>query len=82
MSEEKPVVASLKPSVLDLEPGSYYWCSCGKSAHQPFCDGAHHGSSFQPVRFELTEPTKLALCNCKASEKGHICDGAHKLLPK
>ena len=45
---EKPVIAQKSPYVLEMQPGSYYYCTCGKSANQPFCDGSHKGSSFVP----------------------------------
>jgi CDGSH-type Zn-finger protein len=78
MSE--PKIAALKPEVLTLEPGAYYWCACGLSATQPFCNGAHKGTGLVPTKFELTETTKVALCNCKHSGTKPFCDGAHKAL--
>ena len=48
MGDEKPVVASRMPAVIKLEAGEYWWCSCGKSSKQPFCDGSHKGTSFTP----------------------------------
>ena len=53
MSE--PVIAVNQPAVMTLEPGSHFWCSCGQSANQPFCDGSHQGTDFQPVEFKVTE---------------------------
>jgi len=79
MSE--PTIAERKPAVLDLEPGIYWWCACGKSKEQPFCDGSHKGTEFSPIAFEVDEPTRVALCQCKHSGKGHLCDGTHKNLP-
>jgi CDGSH-type Zn-finger protein len=78
MSE--PKIAARKPEVLTLEPGTYYWCACGLSANQPFCSGAHKGSTLTPMKFELTEPTKVALCNCKHTGTKPFCDGSHKSL--
>lgn len=78
MSE--PVIVDKKPVVLDLEPGTYFWCSCGRSQNQPFCNGAHAGSEFTPIKFELTEPKRVALCNCKYSENKPFCDGTHAKL--
>jgi CDGSH-type Zn-finger protein len=78
---EKPQIPSKSPCVETVKPGTYYWCSCGKSSKQPFCDGAHKGSSFQPMKIEITEEKKVAWCNCKYSEKKPFCDGAHKKLP-
>ena len=75
MSE--PIVADKKPAVLELEPGTYYWCACGRSAKQPFCDGAHKGTDISPVKFALTESKKVALCLCKHTKGRPFCDGSH-----
>jgi len=73
-------IAAKEPAVLELEPGTYYWCSCGKSAKQPFCDGAHQGTDFTPEVVEITEKKTVALCQCKRSKNGAFCDGSHKAL--
>jgi len=73
-------IAATTPAVLELEPGTYYWCSCGKSANQPFCDGAHQGTEFTPQPFEVTEKKTVALCQCKRSKNPPFCDGAHNAL--
>jgi CDGSH-type Zn-finger protein len=78
MSE--PMIADKKPAVLELEPGSYYWCSCGQSQNQPFCDGSHKSTQFLPQMFEVTEKKKVALCNCKHTDGTPFCDGAHSKL--
>ena len=65
---------------MQLEPGDYWWCSCGKSSKQPFCDGSHKGSSFTPHKVVIEEAKKVALCNCKHSSDGPFCDGAHSKL--
>jgi CDGSH-type Zn-finger protein len=75
MSE--PKVAEKKPAVLELEAGTYYWCSCGHSAKQPFCDGAHKTTGFVPLKFELVEKAKKAMCQCKQTATKPYCDGAH-----
>ena len=75
-----PVIVQKKPFIVELEPGKYWWCSCGKSANQPFCDGSHKGSGFTPVEFEVTETTKMGLCGCKYSENKPRCDSTHKEL--
>ena len=80
MSDDQPIIASKQPTVLKLQPGEYWWCSCGKSAKQPFCDGSHKGSKFAPQKVELTEEKNIALCNCKQSENGAFCDGTHSRL--
>jgi CDGSH iron-sulfur domain-containing protein 3 len=76
-----PVIAQKAPYALELEAGTYKWCACGMSKTQPFCDGSHRGSEFSPLKFELTEKTKVWLCGCKLSEKKPFCDGTHKKLP-
>lgn len=76
----QPVIADTKPVILELEAGTYYWCSCGQSKNQPFCDGAHKGSDFAPLAFEVDEKKKVALCNCKATVNSPFCDGAHTKL--
>ncbi len=75
-----PVIADKKPVVLELEPGTYYWCSCGQSQTQPFCNGAHKGTDFTPLAFEVTENKKVALCNCKLTGSPPYCDGSHSKL--
>jgi len=77
---EKPKIAQKAPYVLDLEPGTYYWCACGKSSKQPFCDGSHKGSTIVPTKVEITETKKVALCGCKHSKNGAFCDGSHQKL--
>jgi len=67
-----------KPYVVELEPGTYWWCSCGKSSSQPFCDGSHQGTDFTPVALEITEKKKYGLCGCKQSKTPVMCDGSHK----
>ena len=75
-----PKVAQKGPYVLDLQPGTYWWCACGKSKQQPFCDGSHKDTGMNPVKFELTEAKQVALCGCKRSSKQPYCDGAHNSL--
>jgi len=76
-----PVIASRVPAVLDLDPGTYYWCACGRSSNQPFCDGSHQGTDFTPHVLELEEKKKVALCQCKHTGNAPFCDGSHKKLP-
>jgi len=78
MSE--PKVVDTKPTVLELEPGTYYWCACGHSAKQPFCDGAHKGTGLVPVKFEVGEKGQKALCQCKHTGNKPNCDGSHRNL--
>lgn len=75
-----PVVFDKKPVVMELQPGTYYWCSCGVSNNQPFCDGSHKGTDLVPLAFEITETKQVALCNCKYSSNKPFCDGSHSKL--
>lgn len=80
MEKPDPVIAEKKPAVVELEPGTYFWCACGKSRKQPYCDGAHSGSGYSPMAFTLDEKRTVALCQCKRTKKAPFCDGAHKSL--
>ena len=75
-----PVIAAKNPAVVELEAGSYFWCACGKSQKQPFCNGSHKGSEFAPLKFNLPEKKRVALCQCKHSKNKPFCDGTHKSL--
>ena len=76
----EPVIAQKAPYAAELAPGDYYWCQCGKSSKQPFCDGSHKGSEFAPKKFQVTEEKKYFLCGCKRSANSPFCDGTHKSL--
>ena len=81
MSGNNPIVADKRPVKVSLEKGKkYFFCTCGKSAKQPFCDGAHKGSEFSPKAFEAEEDKDAFLCACKCSADSPFCDGAHKKL--
>jgi len=76
-----PVIAQKAPMPVEVEVGkTYFWCACGKSSKQPFCDGAHKGSGIAPVKFTAEADKKLFFCGCKASAKAPFCDGTHKDL--
>ncbi|HPR63402.1 MAG TPA: CDGSH iron-sulfur domain-containing protein [Thermoanaerobaculia bacterium] len=77
----EPKIADKKPSVIDLEPGTYWWCACGLSAGQPFCDGSHKGTGLTPMKIEVSGSARRALCNCKHTHGAPDCDGSHKTLP-
>ncbi|WP_133510603.1 glutamate synthase-related protein [Candidatus Thiosymbion oneisti] len=78
---EKPIAADNKSIETRLEAGeTYYWCACGKSAKQPFCDGSHKGSSFTPKPFKAEESEAAYLCMCKLTKHPPYCDGSHKSI--
>jgi len=76
----KPTIAAKEPAVIELSPGTYYWCRCGKSAKQPFCDGAHNGTDFEPLELNIIEKQQVALYQCKHTANQPFCDGSHKDL--
>ena len=73
-----PVRAADTPFAIDVEDGKrYWWCACGRSAKQPFCDGSHAGTDFQPVAYTADAARKVYFCGCKVSAKAPLCDGSH-----
>lgn len=79
MSER--VVFQKKSMPVEVVAGeTYYWCACGRSATQPFCDGSHQGSGIEPVAYTATATGKAFFCGCKATKNEPLCDGSHKLL--
>ena len=76
----EPIVFQKSPIVQPTEPGSYWWCACGRSQGQPFCDGSHKGTGLQPLKVEVAQPGKLAWCACKHSGAKPFCDGTHRGL--
>jgi len=69
------------PYKVDVEEGkSYFWCACGMSSNQPFCDGSHKGSEFTPVKFTAEKDGVVPLCGCRASGNAPMCDGTHRTL--
>ena len=78
---ETPIIAQKAPFPTEVEAGkSYFWCACGRSARQPFCDGSHKGTGLSPLKVEATETRRVFFCGCKQSAKGALCDGTHKGL--
>ncbi|MFT5462415.1 MAG: CDGSH-type Zn-finger protein [Planctomycetota bacterium] len=78
MSE--PEIANKMPAVLELEPGTYHYCACGRSKGQPYCDGSHAGTEFTPMQFVIEEKKRVALCQCKRTGNAPFCDGSHSKL--
>ena len=76
-----PNIAQKAPFKAEVQAGkAYWWCACGQSKNQPFCDGSHKGSGFAPKKVELAEAKTVAWCGCKHSANGGFCDGSHKKL--
>ncbi|MSU20578.1 MAG: CDGSH iron-sulfur domain-containing protein [Pedosphaera sp.] len=76
----EPVIFQKLPIVQKVEPGTYWWCACGRSASQPFCDGSHSGTGIEPKKVEITTLQTVAWCACKHSKTMPFCDGAHSKL--
>ena len=78
---EDPIIADTKPIKVELQEGKeYFWCACGKSAKQPFCNGAHRGTAFKPMKFASEKNQETYLCQCKHSKNAPFCDGSHNNL--
>ena len=74
-----PIISDNKPAKVDLNKESeYYFCACGRSKNQPFCDGSHAGTAFKPKAFKVDEDGKAYLCTCKHTRNPPYCDGSHK----
>jgi CDGSH-type Zn-finger protein len=78
MSE--PIVFQKSPILREVSAGTYWWCACGRSAKQPFCDGSHQGTGLGPRKAEVIAAGTMAWCGCKHSKTGAFCDGSHKSL--
>jgi CDGSH-type Zn-finger protein len=77
----QPVPAQKAPYKVAVEAGrTYWWCACGRSAKQPFCDGSHKGSGLAPVEYKAAASKDAWFCGCKASKGQPLCDGSHKGL--
>ncbi|MCG3173973.1 MAG: hypothetical protein GMKNLPBB_02190 [Myxococcota bacterium] len=78
---ETPRIAEKRPAAIELEPGDYYWCVCGHSSKQPFCDGSHGKTQgFRPMKVTITEKKKYYLCQCKQTANKPFCDGTHNRI--
>lgn len=77
----EPEIAQKAPFPVEVEEGkSYFWCACGRSANQPFCDGSHKGTEFSPVKWTCETSGKKFFCGCKHTDAVPFCDGSHKNL--
>lgn len=76
---EKPMIADYNPVIASLEAGKeYFFCTCGRSKSQPFCDGSHEGTSFEPLAFTAKATTQKWMCACKHTKNPPYCDGSHQ----
>ncbi len=78
---EKAVITQKAPYATPVEAGkTYYWCACGRSKTQPFCDGSHEGTGIEPVAFTAQKTDTVHLCGCKQTATPPFCDGTHEKL--
>ena len=74
----EPVSPQKSPYAVDVKEGeTYYWCACGRSKNQPYCDGSHRDTEFQPVAFTAEKSQTVYLCGCKKTGNAPYCDGTH-----
>jgi len=73
----KPVMFQKSPFVQKIEAGTYWWCACGRSKGQPYCDGSHKGTGLGPIKIDIPEAKTVAWCGCKHSGGAPFCDGTH-----
>lgn len=77
----KGQVAAKEPIRVEVEDGkSYFWCACGKSANQPFCDGSHKDTEFAPIKWTAEASGAKFFCACKQTDGQPFCDGTHSKL--
>jgi CDGSH-type Zn-finger protein len=78
---EEALIAQKSPFATEVEQGkTYYWCACGRSKNQPFCDGSHQGTGLEPVGFTADKTGTVYLCGCKRTGNPPYCDGSHQAL--
>jgi len=82
MSEpSKPIIAQRSPYPVEVEAGKkYFWCACGRSENQPFCDGSHKGTDIVPLKWECDKDGKKFFCGCKMTDGEPFCDGTHNKI--
>ena len=76
-----PIIAQKAPYPVDVDEGkTYFWCTCGRSARQPFCDGSHKDTGLAPLKYTAEKTGKVFFCGCKHTGNRPLCDGSHSKL--
>jgi CDGSH-type Zn-finger protein len=78
--EDTPIIAGLRSIKMDTKPGIYFWCTCGRSEDQPFCDGSHKPTDFLPLSVDISEEKLVKWCTCKMTKTPPYCDHTHRDL--
>lgn len=79
---DAPTIAQKAPYPVEVTAGkTYFWCACGRSQNQPFCDGSHKDTGFAPVKYTAKADKKVFFCGCKHTGNAPLCDGTHSKLP-
>ena len=76
----EPKIAQKGPFAVEVEAGDFWWCACGRSAGQPFCDGSHKGTGFNPVKVTIPDNKMVYFCGCKHTGNKPFCDGTHRKI--
>ena len=77
-----PEIGGRKSIPVEVKAGeTYWWCACGRSKKQPFCDGSHSGTAFTPMEWKADASKQAFFCTCKRTAKAPLCDGSHNKLP-
>lgn len=79
-----PVVRSLTPLRLEVTEGAtYFWCACGRTQTEPWCDGSHKVTTIRPVKWVAPKSGTASVCACRATRRpGRVlCDGSHAAVP-
>jgi CDGSH iron-sulfur domain-containing protein 3 len=78
---DAPIPAQKAPYGVEVEAGKrYFWCACGRSKDQPFCDGSHKGTGLVPLMYTAEKTGQVWFCGCKATTKSPLCDGTHNRI--
>lgn len=78
---DTPEIAQKAPFAVEVEQGkTYFWCACGRSATQPFCDGSHKATELRPIKYTAEKDGRMFFCGCKHSGNKPLCDGTHKTV--